>query len=540
MVSIWGRVAIVGATAAIGVGRGAAVGRGRGALVSIGGRVAIVGATAVGRGRGAAVGRGRGALVPVVGRVAIVGATAAVGRGRGAVVVALARRVARARRAPQARRGRRALGAPRGWGVAAVWAGCGLLPLRRALVIGASSLRVLPVGGPLTVRALTWGRLALRGPLTLRGLSLGAMALRGTRPTVTRALSLSLGLAGARALARPRRQALGGAPEVLFLLHRGQLVQDGLRIHQALGRSPGTGGHEVGRERGVLVGLPDLLAVRATLHGGLVLREEVREVVDVADQQLARVLVLGRVHRLWEVDDHRPAGAHQHVEVREVAVHHARADHLHHLGQQVIEALAGLLGAQRHVAQARGRRALGVLDQLHDQHAVHELERLGHAHARVAQAMDDVHLGGAPGLLVHGAAVLAALLHGAGVARAAHATALGVLGAVLEAAVDGVLVDLGDAQLAARLHQVDLRLFAAHQRADHLGDDALGHEGLEAVGHAHGAPCALVHPRSRAIVRRGGSPCLWPQWSCPADSSSWWQHRSMTTVAARMISASKT
>ena len=77
------------------------------------------------------------------------------------------------------------------------------------------------------------------------------------------------------------------------------------------------------------------------------------------------------------------------------------------------------------------------------------------------------------------------LSDGALVAGVARLAPLGVLGAMFERALLRFLVDLGDAQLAAADHQVDLRLLAAHQRTHDLFDDAEIGERGEALRNAH-------------------------------------------------------
>src|SRR5690606_7229740 len=93
--------------------------------------------------------------------------------------------------------------------------------------------------------------------------------------------------------------------------------------------------------------------------------------------------------------------------------------------------------------------------------------------------------GRAPRSFVGRAAVAAALVHGALVARATHLTPLGVGGAVLEIAVAGLFVDLRDADLAATADEKDLRLFAAHQWPIDRVDDAIVQQRREAYGNLH-------------------------------------------------------
>ena len=74
---------------------------------------------------------------------------------------------------------------------------------------------------------------------------------------------------------------------------------------------------------------------------------------------------------------------------------------------------------------------------------------------------------------------------GALVTRVPDLAPLGVLGAMLECAVLSLLVDLRDAVLAARHDDVDLGFLPAHQRANHLFEDAVVEERGERIGDAH-------------------------------------------------------
>ena len=288
---------------------------------------------------------------------------------------------------------------------------------------------------------------------------------------------------GARAAPHPKPQPLAPAPLILFGVRdeskhvaRGYVLVGCAVAPVQLG---------VRRELAAFVELPHLLSEGRRLPARNELGDETMQVVDVAQQQLARVAVAGGVDRLREVDDDRAVRAHQHVEVREVAVHDAGRQHSHHLGQQAIEDGGRAAPVQAQVAQARRWVAVGVRDQFHDQHAIDEVVGRGHAHAGGAQPVDHVDLGRAPGGFVLLAAVARALLHRALVATVAHVAAFGVLGALLEAAMLRVLVDLGDAQLRPRTHEIDLCFFAAHQRPHDLVHDAFIDEGQERGRSSH-------------------------------------------------------
>ena len=181
-------------------------------------------------------------------------------------------------------------------------------------------------------------------------------------------------------------------------------------------------------------------------------------------------------------------------------MHHAGAEHLHHLGEQRREDGARRVAVDPDVGQARRRRAAGVGDQLHHEDAVDEVVGLGYPHAGRPQAIDDVDLGRAPHRLVLDAAVAGVLAQrplGAGVP---HRAAFGVGGSLPEGAVLGRLVHLGHAQLAAGDDQVNLRLLAAHQRAHDLLDNPQVDKWCQALGMTHRS--ASVRHDGREVKRR--------------------------------------
>ena len=95
---------------------------------------------------------------------------------------------------------------------------------------------------------------------------------------------------------------------------------------------------------------------------------------------VGRVVVAGGIHRLRQVDDDRTVVCQQNVELGQVPVHYARAQHAYHLSQQ-----RGVMGqrvgfAECHVVQARCGVAFRVGHQLHQQHAFGKVVRRGHPH----------------------------------------------------------------------------------------------------------------------------------------------------------------
>ena len=190
------------------------------------------------------------------------------------------------------------------------------------------------------------------------------------------------------------------------------------------------------------------------------------------------MVVGGGVHRLGQVDHHRPVGVHQHVEFGQVAVDQPGAQHQHHVVHHQGVVFQRLFLGEHHVAQARRHVAGVVGDQLHQQHAFQHVVGPGHAHAGVRQAAQGVHFGGLPDLFLLIAAELGALFHGPGTARAAHLAALLVVHRLLEAALGGLLVHLGALHPVAAADHIDVRLFAAHQPADHFVHQAVVDQGL--------------------------------------------------------------
>ena len=91
-----------------------------------------------------------------------------------------------------------------------------------------------------------------------------------------------------------------------------------------------------------------------------------------------------------------PSAASRMLNSRQVAVDDAGAQHAHHLADQRGVVRARLLGREPTVVQARRGVALRVDHQLHQQHAVVEVVRLGHAHAGGGEAVERVDLGALP------------------------------------------------------------------------------------------------------------------------------------------------
>ena len=198
--------------------------------------------------------------------------------------------------------------------------------------------------------------------------------------------------------------------------------------------------------------------------------EEIPQVIHVAQQHALRMVVAGCVHRLWQVNDDWPVGGQQDVELRQVAVHGACAQHAHHLYQQRGMVRARLFGCQRHVVKAGRGVAMFIGHQFHQQHAIVKVVRLGHAHAGFGQAIQSVDLGALPRGLLRLSAELGALGHSARLARILDLAVLGVVDRLAKATLRGLFVNFGAARFVAAAHDEHHRLLATHELA-HDGVD---------------------------------------------------------------------
>ena len=197
------------------------------------------------------------------------------------------------------------------------------------------------------------------------------------------------------------------------------------------------------------------------------------------------MVVAGRIHRLRQVDDHRAVLVEQHVEFRQIAMHQPRAEHLDHFVDHERMELAGIVRMQVHVIQSRCGIAIFAGDHLHQQHAVEKVVGLGHPHAGIGQAKQRRDLGVLPVVFLLLAPVLGALGHGPGIATAAHLAAFLVFHGLAETALVGFLVDLGAAQLVAAAHHIYRCFLSAHQRSQHLVDQAILDQRFESFRRFH-------------------------------------------------------
>ena len=261
-------------------------------------------------------------------------------------------------------------------------------------------------------------------------------------------------------------------------------------------------------QQAALVQAPDFGAVLRGAQLGRELAEKIAQIGHVAQQHALGVVVACGVHRLGQVDDdgairifcaiHARQVRQQDVELRQIAVHHTRTQHAHHLGHQGGMVCAGVFGRKAHIVQARGGVTVGIGHQLHQQHAVVKVIGLRHAHASGGQAVERIDLGALPGGFLFLAAKLAALGHGAGRARVFDLAVFGVINGLAEAAVVGLFVDLGAARFVATTHHVDHGFLATHELADHGVDQAFLNEGLQAGGCFHGG---ILRPGRNPLAR---------------------------------------
>jgi hypothetical protein len=77
------------------------------------------------------------------------------------------------------------------------------------------------------------------------------------------------------------------------------------------------------------------------------------------------VIVAGRIHRLWQIDDHRAIASDQNVVFAQVAVHDARAQHPHDFPDQAMVMHARHVGRELEIIETRGGLPVFIGDELH-------------------------------------------------------------------------------------------------------------------------------------------------------------------------------
>lgn len=209
------------------------------------------------------------------------------------------------------------------------------------------------------------------------------------------------------------------------------------------------------------------------------------QVVDVAQEQRARVLIAGGVHRLRKVDDHWTIRSEQHVEIREISVDDARRKHARRLVNQVLVDFHSFARGKLKITQSRRGIVVLVDNELHDENPIDENKRLGNPHTGIAQAINHLDFRRFPAVLVLLLAVLRAFGDGALIAGVSDLAPLDVVRLVLERTILSVFVDLGGAVMVLGDDEEDLRFFAAHERTQYFLNDALISECLQTLGDPH-------------------------------------------------------
>ncbi len=177
-----------------------------------------------------------------------------------------------------------------------------------------------------------------------------------------------------------------------------------------------------------------------------------------------------------------------------------------------------LLSRERHVVEAGGDIALFVGDELHQQHAIEADIGPGHPHPGRRQFEQGIHFGVLPHLFVLLATVFGAFLHGAGIATAAHLAPFLIDHGLLEAALGRLFIDFGAADLVAAAHHIDVGLFAAHQPADDVIDQAVINQRLDSIWNFHGRPFTLFAHQKIAPPGPLAYPCFLTAPGVPATA----------------------
>jgi hypothetical protein len=228
-------------------------------------------------------------------------------------------------------------------------------------------------------------------------------------------------------------------------------------------------------------------------------REEPHHVAEVLPEVLLRLAVLRRHHHLREVDDDGPVVGQENVELREVSVDEVGREHLDDLSADRQVQPERLLRRDMRVDQPRRHPALGITDDLHQQHAFVKQDRPRHSNSGRVQLRQRVGLGRLPRLLRGLAAELGAAVHRPLGAAVAHGPPLAVPRVILEAAKLASLVELGGDGLPPVAHQPDLCFFPGLQLAVDLVDDSVFENFLQTIHYSLIVP-PLGLPRPRSLL----------------------------------------
>ena len=175
-------------------------------------------------------------------------------------------------------------------------------------------------------------------------------------------------------------------------------------------------------------------------------------------------------------------------------------EHPHHIADHLVVIDDRLLGGECHIVEARRDIAILIGDKFHQEDTIEADIGLRHPHTGRRQLEQGVDLGVLPHLFMLLAAVLGALLHSASAAAVTHLTPLLIDHGLLEAALGRLFIDFGAADLVATAHHIDVGLFAAHQPADDLIDQAVINQRLDSIWNFHGRPFTLF-PLSKIAPR---------------------------------------
>ena len=180
-----------------------------------------------------------------------------------------------------------------------------------------------------------------------------------------------------------------------------------------------------------------------------------------------------------------PSAVDEYVELGQVAVNDARAQHQHDLPDQRGVKFPGLFRRELQVVEPGSRRAIFVAHQLHQQHALVKPVGVRHAHSGGGEFVQGVDLGTLPGRFLFLAAIARAFFHRARLAAVLYLAAFGVMDRLVEAALVGFLVDLCATYLVAALDDIDRGFLSAHQLAQDAVYHAVLDERLDSLGDFH-------------------------------------------------------
>ena len=153
-------------------------------------------------------------------------------------------------------------------------------------------------------------------------------------------------------------------------------------------------------------------------------------------------------------------------------MHHAFAKHTHDFIQQGLMQLKCKRFGHFNIVEPRCGIAVGILHEIHQQHAVSADVGGRHTNTRIGQSKQGIDFSCLPKLFLHFAAVAAAFLHCALLAAVLHLAALHIGCGLAKASLLDVFIDLGTANMLTATDDVDRGFFAAHELGQDLVDEA--------------------------------------------------------------------